>query len=177
MVGKIRVLTNLLCFSLLSSPILLGAEHVAPATFTIDTHRGAPALFIEGRPEYAFFLFQSIPTENTATALNKAGVRLGTFVGNVDRFGMRIGWGGENKYDYAECDRAMEAFHRSMPNGYCIIRVWVAAEDWWIDRHPNQAVRFADGTGWLSNAWGGTKHVSFASTVWREEMGEALRRS
>jgi hypothetical protein len=108
-------------------------------------------------------------TPTDAVAFSKAGV-------NVFTFCLPLGWIGEDKYDYREVDQILSYLLKAAPNAFCVPRVQVEAPAWWMDKHPDQSVRFANGVNWQPNGWGGTKHESFASELWRREGGEAFRR-
>lgn len=147
-----------------------------PAPVTVGAHHGAPALIVDGKPEFPVLIFQTVLTEKEPPALRSEGFRVFSLVGNDAVFGMSTGWVGDGQYDYRECDAALRTFAERVPDGYCIPRVLVSAPAWWLDKHPEESVRFASGVGWKDNEWGGTKHESFASRLWRQESGEALRR-
>lgn len=147
-----------------------------PAHVTIGEHNGTPTFFIDGKPEAPVFIYQTKLTDKEPAQFRAQGYRLFSFVGNMGTFGMSIGWTGENQYDYGEFDTELKAFAERVPDGYCIPRVWVAAPKWWMEKQPEESVRFANGAEWKDNEWGGTVHESFASQRWRREGGEAFRR-
>ena len=139
------------------------------ADVRIAPHRGAPALYIDGRPTFPMWLFQWRILRQDAIAFARAGFRVYTF-------DLPLGWVGPDRYDYGEVDRVFLDLLEADPQALCMPRVTVSAPGWWIDAHPEEAVRFADGTGWVSNGLGGTKHESFASEAWRAEAGAALEK-
>lgn len=168
-----------IAIGILSFSLVLAQGQTRPVTehtFQIRDHNGAPTFFLDGRPEFPMLLFQCVLTEREPAILRSAGVRLYSFNGNTNAFGMSLGWIGENQFDYTECDTALRAFAERVPDGYCIPRVLLHAPVWWLDRHPEESVQFATGVGWQDNGWGGTKHESFASRLWQHETGEVLRR-
>lgn len=136
---------------------------------TIRPHRGAPALFIDGKPAFPMWLFQVRILRQDAIAFAKAGFRVYTF-------DLPLGWTAPNQFDDAEVDHILIDLLDANPNALCMPRVTVGAPGWWIDAHPDQAMRFADGVGWVDNVLGGTRHESFASPVWRKDACEALER-
>ncbi len=139
------------------------------ADVKVKPHQGEPALFIDGKPSFPMWLFQWRILREDAVAFAKAGFQVYTF-------DLPMGWSGPGKYDYAEVDRIMIELLDANPNALVVPRVTVGAPAWWVEAHPDQAVRFADGTGWVDNDWGGTKHESFASLEWRKDAGEAMER-
>ncbi len=136
---------------------------------TIGDHNGAPALFVGGKPVFPMWIFQWNPVREDV--VNFARIGLNTFT-----FSMPLGWTGEGKYDFNEFDQIMLSFLDANPDGFVVPRVMVSAPGWWMDKHPEESVKYATGTGWVENGWGGTKHESFASNLWMREGGEALRK-
>lgn len=134
----------------------------------VKSHQGAPALWISGQPVFPMWFFQWRIQPEDAVAFGKAGI-------NVFTFDLPLGWVGEGRYDFGETDRAMINLLNANPQALVVPRVMVSAPEWWLDQHPDQAVRFANGVGWQANGWGGTKHESFASELWKKEGSEALR--
>ena len=136
----------------------------------VAEHMGAPALFVDDEPLPAMLYLQGrspIPAEYAQMA--RAGYR-------VFSLGLPLGWTGHEQYDYASVDATMLAVLAGAPDGYFIPRVSVSAPAWWCEAHPDELIKCADWTGWVDDVWGGTKHQSFASALWREQAGEALRR-
>lgn len=139
----------------------------------VKPHRGMPALFIAGKPTFPMWFWQREILAEDAAAFQQAGVDVFTFCS--PSYYLLPGWVGEDAHDYAEFDAIMMRFLEKAPNAYAIPRIFVSAPDWWLDKHPEEACRFANGVGWVQNGWGGTKHESFASQRWRHDSGENLR--
>ncbi len=140
----------------------------------VKPHNGAPALFVNGQPEFAMWFWQREILAQDAVAFRGAGVGVFTFC--CPSYYLQPGWIGEDAYDYSEFDGIMLRLLDKDPEAYAVPRIFVGAPEWWVDKHPEEACRFADGVGWQANGWGGTKHESFASRRWRQDAGEALRR-
>ncbi len=142
---------------------------IEPPEAWVAPHQGAPALFVNGRPMPAMLYLQGrkpVPAEYAQMA--QAGYK-------VFSLGIGMGWTGPDQYDYASVDEQMLAALQGAPAGYFIPRVMVSAPGWWCDAHPDELIACADWTKWVDDVHGGTKHESFASKLWREEAGEALR--
>ncbi len=81
------------------------------------------------------------------------------------------GWVGENKYDYTETDKYIEAYLKQKPDVKLILRFWFGypRNFWWAVKHPEYCIvpRVRDK---------GRKMPSYASLKWRKEAGEALYR-
>ncbi len=140
----------------------------------IRPHEGAPALLINGRPEFPMWFWQYEITPEDAKAFHAAGIDVLSFCS--PQYYLQPGWVGEGKYDYKEFDDIMHRLLKANPDALCMPRIFVGAPEWWIDKHPDQSIKFATGIGWQNNGWGGTKHESFASMPWRRDAGEALAR-
>ncbi|MCX5759782.1 MAG: beta-galactosidase [Candidatus Hydrogenedentes bacterium] len=140
----------------------------------VRPHNGAPALFINGQPAFAMWFWQKEILAQDAVAFHKAGVDVFTFC--CPSYYLGPGWVGDETYDYSEFDGIMLRLLDKDPDAYAVPRIFLGAPDWWVDKYPGEACRFADGVEWKSNGWGGTKHESFASRQWKQDAGEALRR-
>ncbi len=159
---------------------LAGEAHAAPVRVAgregqhdmtpteVREHNGAPTLFVGGEPTFALWFFQSPVVQEDARAFGDAGI-------NVFTTGMSLGWVGPDEYDYSETDRMMARLLEWNPNALVVPRVGVGAPGWWIDAHEGELSTYATGAEWGPNVWGGTKQPSFASLLWREEAGQALR--
>jgi hypothetical protein len=154
----------------------------------IGPFNGAPTLFINGAPQFAMWYYQNVPPKQPEiAAFGQVGVNVIT--GRLipaspanSRFYPTWpdlpfgGWIGPGKYDYSEMDRIITKVLEANPDAYFVPRVAVGAPIWWMDAYSEEAVRMADGTGWVNNDWGGTKRESFASLKWRQDAAEAMRR-
>ena len=141
---------------------------VSPTPARVGDLGGAPALFIGGRPAVPMMYLQGrtpVPAEYGQMA--RAGYRV--FSLSID-----MGWRGEGVYDYADTDHRIISALEQAQDAYVIPRVEVTAPAWWCDAHPEETVGCADGTHWVEDDFGGTKHQSFASELWRSEAAEAL---
>lgn len=134
--------------------------------------KGAPALFMSGKPQFPLWFWQTEISPADAKAFRTAGVT--TFTFSSPSYYLSPGWVQDKTYDYTEWDAIMMRFLESCPDGFCVPRIFVGAPNWWLDQHPDQSCQYATGKGWEENGWGGTKHESFASELWRREAGEAL---
>lgn len=140
----------------------------------VKPHNGAPALFINGKPPFPMWFWQREILAEDAAAFQQAGVDVFTFC--CPSYYLGLGWNGAGDYDYSEFDAIMLRFLEKAPNAYAVPRIFVSAPDWWLDQYPGESCGFANGVGWQTNGWGGTKHESFASEQWKQDCGEALRR-
>jgi hypothetical protein len=138
---------------------------------------GSPALFINDKPFFPM-VYSQIPyiDEKHAEQFTKAGVQLYEINYVLGDF-IRMGWKGEGQYDFSEFDKIIFNLLRVNPNAYFFPRLWLEPPDWWINSHPEELQKYADGTGWdKGDVFGGTKWPSFASEQWLKDEGEALKR-
>ncbi|MBM3501904.1 MAG: hypothetical protein FJX74_24895, partial [Armatimonadetes bacterium] len=134
---------------------------------------GSPAVFVDGRtvPLFCFGgdnplleLDGSQPPRHAEMAA--AGVPIMS-----DWFGTsgdgHLGHVAEGRYDYSAFDLYFARMAQAAPNALFLPHVYVTPPAWWTLAHPEEMVRFADGT---------TGYQSFASERWREEIGDDLVR-
>jgi hypothetical protein len=143
----------------------------------IKSLNGSPALFINDKP-FSPMVYSQIPyiDEKHAEQFTKAGIQLYEINYVLGDF-IRRGWKAEGQYDFNEFDKIIFNLLRVNPNAYFFPRLWLEPPDWWINSHPEELQRYADGTGWdKGDVFGGTKWPSFASELWLKEEGEALKR-
>lgn len=138
---------------------------------------GSPALFINGKPFFPM-IYSQIPRidEKHAEQFSKAGIMLYEINDVLGDF-IRKGWKGKDEFDFSEFDDIVFKLLRTNPDAYFFPRLWLEPPDWWINAHPEELQKYADGTGWeKTDQFGGTKWPSFASQLWLKEEGEALKR-
>ncbi|MEW6357014.1 MAG: beta-galactosidase [Planctomycetota bacterium] len=69
------------------------------------------------------------------------------------------------RYDYGEFDRYFAAILDADPDAYFLPHIGVTGPLWWQKAHPDEMCRFEDGS---------TGPTSFASELWKREMGDDL---
>ena len=72
-----------------------------------------------------------------------------------------------DKYDYGEFDRYFAAILDIDPQAYFLPHVGLTGPLWWQQAHPEEMCQYEDGT---------RGPTSFASQVWRRDIGDDLRR-
>jgi hypothetical protein len=122
---------------------------------------GRLAIFLNGQPHDGIFC-------STRSGNMKNFIDAGFDV--FDPLDIPQGWVDDEKYDFTETDRGIEAFLRQKPDAKLIIRCgWYPRNFWWVLKHPEHA----------SVPHVRDKHQqmpSYASMAWRQASGEALRR-
>jgi len=116
-------------------------------------HHGPPWTIYSGR--------EDSPTFEEFRLAAGAGV-------HMHSFGIGMPWPkpGEQP-DFARVDEAIEQVLRADPDGLLLPRFGVHPPGWWYDAHPDEALKFDDGS---------RRPVCAASQIWRTEMVEHVRR-
>lgn len=149
----------------------MNSDRIAPTapSFRLGDHNGAPALFVNDRPEFPMFLFEQEISERDAQAFQAAGVKLYSFIEKTSF--LDLGWVGNRQQDFSTIDRVMKTFSDRVPAGYALPRLHLWAPKWWLDQHPEDAVGYAIAPGQSAI----NRDASMASFAWRTETGEMLR--
>jgi len=140
---------------------------VTPPVAELRRVGGDPAIFVDGRPLAGFAcVSNSFPDDGYHREIGAAGIHLyADWVGpshNGDRAHVAA-----DRYDYTAFDRYFAAVLDADPQAYFIPHIGVTGGLWWQQAHPNEMCQFADGR---------KGPTSFASQIWRREIGEDLRR-
>jgi len=139
----------------------------------VKRFRGAPTLFINGVPQPAIVFWgpagegqpQYYDGIDFVVNLAKAGTGV-----HIYSFPTDLGWTGPNQHDYSIIDRNMGKVVEADPEGFIIPRVDCNSPVWWDKLHPGELTIYDDGEV-DKNA-----KASYASDLWRAEVGEALER-
>ena len=136
-----------------------------------------PTFFVKDKPQPGMFHFSEEIPEHYAREFRKAGF---IFYSSIDKFGfLDLGWKSDGVFDFTRHDRVISLFAERIPEGYLLPKIHMWAPEWWIDKHPDQAVGFEfeiKPEDYKYVIASGPKHESFASELWRKEAGEGLRR-
>lgn len=159
----------LACVFLLSA-MMNGVSAKAKDGFEIKDYKGAPALFIDGEPEFPMFLFEQEISQRDADAFQQAGVKLYSFIEKTSF--LDLGWVGPGQQDFTVMDRVMQTFADRVQTGYALPRIHLWAPQWWLEQNPEESVGYALDPGQTAI----TRDASMASLKWRKETGEALRK-
>ncbi|BBH25039.1 hypothetical protein Back11_63840 [Paenibacillus baekrokdamisoli] len=177
-----RLLLIVMSIMLLASLLPLGesvkAEHSGPGQeppetqdMRIGTYGGAPALFVNGEPEFPMFLFEQEISERDADVFQDANVKLYSFIEKTSF--LDLGWIGPGQQDFSTIDRVMKTFVDRVPSGLALPRIHLWAPQWWLAANGTEQLGYSQQPP-DPNAL--TKDASMASEQWQKEAGEALRR-
>jgi len=143
-------------------------SHPFPLT-RVKPHNGAPALFIEGEPTFPLMLMTTAKAVEEMKELGGCDVHLLT-----DTF--PLGWIGIDSYNFSAFDEMVGAFLKADPQAQIMPRIHLDAPEDWMEAHPDELTGYADPEAWNGDtSWGGARHPSWASTLWRRDAAEALR--
>jgi hypothetical protein len=135
------------------------SEPPKPVRAQVRAHRGAPAIFVNGKPSFAMaYLWGLLPRYHREMA--QAGI-------HVYNDPTPLGDEREGVFDYTGVDAVFARILQADPDAYFIPRIGVTAQWWWQAKHPQELCLFADG---------GRGPQSFASERWRRDSGDHLRR-
>ena len=161
--------------------------HEQPARAEIKTERGGPRLYLNGKEIYPL-LALSTHMFPTIDNFRKAGIHM-----YHPLVGMRIGWLGENTYDWSKMDAFFSQLLELDPDAYFMPRLQLRTPVWWKEAHPDEMLQFGLKTSQkdyniiekrqLEQSEGGIYfrardelwEASFASKVWREDTATMLR--
>ena len=140
---------------------------VKPPVVEVRPQGGDAAIFVNGKPfpGDAYVSAGGLCPEYHAE-MARAGIHL-----YCDWFGTSrasdLGHIAPDRYDYAEFDCYFAAILDVDPDAYFLPHIGLTGPRWWQERHPEELCQFDDGT---------KGPTSFASELWRRDMGEDLHR-
>ncbi|MFD0713865.1 S-layer homology domain-containing protein [Paenibacillus sp. GCM10027626] len=148
-----------------------GAAEAGEQDFRIGQYGGAPALFVNGQPEFPMFLFEQEISERDAQVFQDANVKLYSFIEKTSF--LDLGWIGPGQQDFSTVDRVMKTFVERVPNGLALPRIHLWAPEWWLEENDEEELSY---TLQPPDQGALTKDASMASVKWRKDAGESLRR-
>lgn len=140
-----------------------------PARAEVRSRRGAPRLFVNGQEVFPLFVWSNDLLE---FAPDFAAFGLHQF---HPFYNLAQGWRGPNEYDWSGFEALLTRLVHLDPKARFLVRLGLFAPGWWVEAHPAELIRCADGTGLINDRFGGTKRISLASEVWRRDTTAALR--
>ncbi len=156
------------------------AAHAAAGTrASVRIHNGVPSLLIRDSPALPYIYFFPYPVKEFIADFAKAGIHIYSWGwGSIIAHCLDLGWIGPNKFDYSEFDEQAKTILEADSDGYLIPRVAVSAPQWWLENHPDDCLRFHDGSVDRPASRSGRPRMwtSLASRVWLDEATDALRR-
>ncbi len=143
----------------------------------IKEYNGAPALFINGVPNAGLTYMTYNSLAKHYESFGKIGVDLVSVSVTSDFsvfFNQPTAWQGPDQYDFSDMDEKMETILKANPDAYVIPRVYMCSPPWWDEQHPDQLVKWDDGT--TERQIGRKKTFpSWASEEYRQATANNLR--
>ncbi|NLH99643.1 MAG: hypothetical protein GX446_09155 [Chthonomonadales bacterium] len=161
--------------------VVVDARKPGVTVAEVKLHRGAPTLFINGKPHNGMAYAAYGPSVEVFTDFARAGVDLFTFSATPTEAGYGLSktvWTAPGVYDYSEMDRRIAMVLQANPNAYFFPRLYLHAPRWWSERHPDDIVMMDPGDGKpIPFVHAGDKPApSWVSEAWRKDTIEGLRR-
>ena len=126
----------------------------------VATHNGAPALFVNGEPRFLNApYFAKAPYETFAAA------ETGIYLVHDGAFGVAE----DGTPDISSVRTKAEEVFAKEPDALIIVRTFPPAPRWWLDRHPDEELRFDCDTSEYPG-YAGYRDVSWASDVWLDAV-------
>jgi hypothetical protein len=186
-----RLHSLLASIALLGTGTLLIAQTPLPLSSTLRMHHGRPTIFLNQEPVtpmiYALtdvpggrWSWEELPQHNIGE-FARSGIRLYQIYVFFEQM-----WNADGSLDITVARKQIKGVLDVCPNAAILMRLQVTAPRWWMRAHPAEWVRYAD-TGYEDESDIGfpriieednfpVRRVSMASTLWRQEAGETLRR-
>jgi hypothetical protein len=140
----------------------------------VKPHKGAPTLFLDGKPAFSGALWVSAPEpakwESAGAARAAAAAGVHTYAFDV---GSGIEWSGPgpgrtSHYDFSQLEARFGRILKADPDARFHLRcqLEIGADDWWSRLYPNELEVHSNGRRYSQ---------SFASVAWRAQAKEFLR--
>lgn len=166
------------------------APNPAPRSSAVEMHNGRPTIFINGEPHapmiYALtdvpggrWSWEELPQHNIANFCDR-GVRLF----QLDVF-LEDLWTGEDEFDLDVARKQVAGVQEVCPEASVFFRFHLRAPQWWLKKHPEEWVAYAD-TGYVDERDYGllriieddnnpVRRVSMASEKWRAAVTDKFK--
>ena len=176
MLRSFAVVFGLICATTLASaapvePVNPQDGSVKPCVVKLERIGGDPTITVNGKPIPGMMMcIFPIKQED-------AFIKLHREVGNVgmhlyaDWFGTEnagdVGHIAPDRYDYSVYDKYFASILAADPDAFFLPHIGITAPTWWQKAHPEELCEFSDGRKGPS---------SLFSLLWRQEMGDDLRK-
>jgi len=90
-------------------------------------------------------------------------------------YNLADGWREDGKHDWSGFVNLLSHLLGINRKAYFLIRLGVFAPEWWKAKHPQELVGYACELDEQQGEFGGVRHPSFASEVWRRDTEAVLR--
>jgi beta-galactosidase len=157
----------------------LDTSYKGPA-MTVQTYRGVPTLFVDGKPEVGRAYYSGRSAEAPIKAFGEAGVKFVSFMytGMRGARGSQThAWASRDVFDFSGFDDSVNTILKANPAARIFPRVDLNAPNWWLDENPGEVMVYWDGTT-LKPLRGGRAALipAWSSKKWREDTALYLRK-
>ena len=176
MLGSLAVAFGLICATTFAStgsvePVEPQVRSVKPCVVKLQQIGGDPAITVNGKPVPGMMMcFFPIKQERDFIKLHREVKDTGMHL-YADWFGTEnagdLGCTAPDRYDYSVYDKYFASILAADPDAFFLPHIEVTAPTWWQKAHPEELCEFSDGRKGPS---------SLASLLWRQEMGDDLRK-
>ena len=176
MIGSLAVAFGLICITTISSaasaePVKPQVRSVKPCVVKLQQIGGDPAITVNGKPVPGMMMcFFPIKQERDFIKLHREVKDTGMHL-YADWFGTEnagdLGCTAPDRYDYSVYDKYFASILAADPDAFFLPHIEVTAPTWWQKAHPEELCKFSDGRKGPS---------SLFSLLWRQEMGDDLRK-
>lgn len=140
-----------------------------PARAEVRVERGAPRLFLNGKEVFPLLAWSNDLIE-FAPDFTFAGIDL-----FHPHYNLADGWREDGKHDWSGLVNLLSHLLAANPRAYFLIRLGLFAPEWWKAKHPQELIGYAVPLDERRGEFGGVRHPSFASELWRRETEVVLR--
>lgn len=153
---------------------------------SVGEYQGGVTLFLNEKPVAPMFMMspwgegeQTERGQRRIRGTAETGIHLYITQQFLDLKHYTMLWPGQNRYCYEDLDRNLQAIVANDREAHILIKMYVQAPLWWLQAHPEEEIRYADGyradpnTVFCGAEQG--RFASFASDRWLRDAGEMLR--
>lgn len=135
----------------------------------VRVERGAPRLFLNGKEVFPLLAWSNDLME-FAPDFTFAGIDL-----FHPHYNLADGWREDGKHDWSGFANLLSHLLAVNPRAHFLVRLGLFAPEWWKAKHPNELLEYASPLDQRQGEFGGVRHPSFASEVWRRDTEAVLR--
>lgn len=156
---------------------------VTSLSVRVAAHNGAPTILVDDSPLTEAGYSNYGVDWGYITNFTRVGTRLFDFHSTAsawDGGNVPTTWTAPTTWDYSNFDQSFSLILSANSNALIIPRIYIGTPTWWLTNHPSEWEITENGTTYYTNSNGirpmSGPFPSLASTLWRQEMGDAIDR-